>query len=260
VRLQILSSGSGGNAALLRVGATTILVDAGLGPRELRARLAAAGVGAYGLHHVLVSHAHLDHARSAGKIARDFRAVLHAPESILRHRSCSLAKQMATMPVDGEFTLEVAGEAPLSVRTVQVPHDCDPTVGFRFEHRGRVLVHVTDLGEARDELVRTCRDPHVLVVESNHDVELLLRGPYSAELKRRVLGPRGHLSNDQAADLVGALIGPRLHTLVLAHLSEQNNTHEHALATARRGLARVGRTDVNVIVALQHELTREVAL
>jgi phosphoribosyl 1,2-cyclic phosphodiesterase len=260
VRLRILSSGSGGNAALLRAGGTTILVDAGLGPRELRTRLAGAGVGAFGLDHVLLSHAHLDHARSAGKIARDFRAVLHAPESLLRHRSCVLAKQMATMPVNGEFSLDVVGEAPLSVRTVQVPHDCDPTVGFRFEHRGRVLVYVTDLGEARDELVHACRDPHVLVVESNPDVELLIRGAYPAELKRRVLGPRGHLSNDQAADLVGALAGPRLHTLVLAHLSEKNNTHEHALATAHRGLARLGRSDVQVVVALQHGLTREVTL
>ena len=260
MRLQVLSSGSGGNAALLRVAESMILVDAGLGPRELRARLATAGVGAYGLDHVLVSHGHLDHARSAGKIARDFRAVLHAPESILRHRSCSLATQMATMPVNGEFTIAIAGEAPLSVRTVQVPHDCDPTVAFRFEHRGRVLVHVTDLGEARDELVRACVDPHVLVVESNHDVELLLRGPYSAELKRRVLGPRGHLSNDQAADLVAALAGPRLHTLVLAHLSEKNNTPEHAQEAARRALARVGRSDVHVVVALQHALTPEVTL
>jgi phosphoribosyl 1,2-cyclic phosphodiesterase len=258
VRLQILSSGSGGNAALLRVGGATILVDAGLGPRELRARLAGAGVGPHGLDHVLLSHAHLDHARSAGKIARDFRAVLHAPESLLRHRSCALAKQMATMPVNGEFRLDVPGELPLLVRTVQVPHDCDPTVGFRFEHRGRVLVLVTDLGEAHDELVRACQDPHVLIVESNHDVELLLRGPYSAELKRRVLGPRGHLSNDQAAGLVRALAGPRLHTLVLAHLSETNNTHEHALESARRGLALLGRSDVEVLVALQHEPTREV--
>jgi len=259
VRLQILSSGSGGNAALLRVGGSTILVDAGLGPRELRARLALAGVGAFALDHVLVSHAHLDHARSAGKIARDYRAVLHAPESLLRQRSCTLAKQMSTMPVNGEFALDVAGEGPLQVRTVQVPHDCDPTVGFRFEHRGRVLVHVTDLGEARDDLVRVCADPHVLVVESNHDVELLVRGPYPAELKRRVLGPRGHLSNEQAADLIEALAGPRLHTVVLAHLSEKNNTHAHALDAARSLLARIGRADVRVIVALQHELTPEIA-
>ena len=98
----------------------------------------------------------------------------------------------------------------------------------------------------------------MLVVESNHDVELLIRGPYSAELKRRVLGPRGHLSNDQAADLIEALAGPRLHTLVLAHLSEKNNTPAHAIEAARRGLARIGRADVEVVVALQHALTREI--
>jgi phosphoribosyl 1,2-cyclic phosphodiesterase len=213
-----------------------------------------------GHDHVLDSHGHLAHARSAGKIARDCRAELHAPEALLRQRSCSLAREMATMPVNGEFTLDVAGEEPLVVRTVQVPHDCDPTVGFRFEHRGRVLVHVTDLGEARDELVRACGDPHVLVIESNHDLELLLLGPYNAELKRRVLGPRGHLSNDQAADLVEALAGPRLHTLVLAHLSEKNNSHDHALAAAQRAITRLGRSDVQVVVALQHELTREVVL
>lgn len=259
MRLQILSSGSGGNAALLRVGGTTVLVDAGLGPRELRARLTAAGVGAMGLDHVILSHGHLDHARSAGKIARDHRAVLHAPEAILRHRSCALARAMSTLPVGGEFTIDVAGEAPLRVRTVPVPHDCDPTVGFRFDHRERVVVHLTDLGEARAELVEHCYDPHVLVLESNHDIGLLLGGRYSAELKRRVMGPRGHLSNDQAADLVAALAGPRLHTLVLAHLSAHNNTPAHALAAAQRGLTRAGRSDVAIVVARQHEPIQEIA-
>lgn len=259
MRVCVLASGSRGNATLLRAGGLTVLVDAGLGPRELRGRLTAAGVGMYGLDHVLVSHAHLDHSRSAGKVSRSFRATLHAPEALLRHRACHGAHAMATMPVGGEFQL-ASGGPPLRVRTVAVSHDCDPTVGFRFEHAGRVLVHVTDLGEPRDELVHAFRDPHVLVLESNHDVELLAAGPYTAELKRRVAGPRGHLSNAQTAALIAALAGPLLHTVVLAHLSETNNTPAHAMAAAQEALARAGRADVRLVVAAQDTATEEVVV
>ena len=258
MRLQVLSSGSGGNAALLRVGDVSLLIDAGLGPRELRARLAQAGVGIFGLDHVLISHAHLDHSRSAGKIARQFRAQLHAPESLLRHPACRLAQDMATMPVGGTFRIPVRGELPLEVSTVAIPHDCDPTVAFRFEHRGRVLGFATDLGEARAELVRLLQDPHVLLVESNHDAELLAAGPYPAELKRRVAGPRGHLSNAQAAALLPAVAGPRLHTVVLAHLSGTNNTPELACETAKGALAALGRGDVAVWAAAQDTVSPEV--
>ncbi|MEZ6017047.1 MAG: MBL fold metallo-hydrolase [Planctomycetota bacterium] len=255
MRVQVLSSGSRGNATLLRAGDQTVLVDAGLGPRVMRARLEAAGVGLFGIDHILVSHAHLDHSRSTGKIARSYRATLHATERNLGHRACAMAQSMATMPANGTFKLNTKSGAPIDVRTVTVPHDCDPTIGFRFEHEGRVLAHVTDLGEARDDLVRALVDPHVLVVESNHDLELLATGPYPAELKRRVAGPRGHLSNAQAADLIAALAGPRLHTVVLAHLSEKNNTPELAVAAARAGLARRGREDVTVLVAAQDEVS-----
>ena len=258
MRLHVLSSGSGGNAALLRVGDVTVLIDAGLGPRELRARLALAGVGPYGLDHVLVSHAHLDHSRSAGKVARQYRATLHAPESLLRHRACQLASQMATMPVGGTFRIPVPGEGPLEVSTVAIPHDCDPTVAFRFEHRGRVLGFATDLGEARPELARLLRDPHVLFLESNHDPELLAVGPYPAELKRRVAGPRGHLSNAQAAALLPAVVGPRLHTVVLAHLSATNNLPELACEVTRAALRALGREEVAVWAAAQDAPSAEV--
>lgn len=263
MRVRVLASGSKGNATLIRAGSLSILVDAGLGPREMRSRLTAAGVGLFGLDHVLVSHAHLDHSRSTGKVARSYKAVLHAPTALLGHRACSGATTMSTMPVNGRFQLPAPNgghgeDAVVDVATVPVPHDCDPTVGFRFEHRTRVLAHVTDLGEARTDMIRLLADPHVLVVESNHDVALLAAGPYPAELRRRVGGPRGHLSNDQAASLIEALAGPRLHTVVLAHLSQKNNTPEHALQAAGAALARAGRMDVEVLLATQEQGTREI--
>lgn len=260
MRLQVLASGSGGNAAVLRAGGLTVLLDAGLGLVDMRSRIGAAGVGLFGLDHVFVSHAHLDHARSSGKIAQSHRATLHAPEAVLQQRSCRAAKSMATLPVGKPCELRLAAEPPLVVQTLALPHDCDPTLGFRFEHDGRVLVHMTDLGEARADAVVFAQHAHVLVLEFNYDSEMLAAGPYSAELQRRVRGPRGHLSNEQGAELLAKAAGPELHTVVLAHLSEKNNRPDLAEAAARAALVRAGRAEVTILVARQDDPLAELAV
>ncbi|TDJ69906.1 MAG: MBL fold metallo-hydrolase [Planctomycetota bacterium] len=251
---QILSSGSRGNATLIRAGELRVLVDAGLPLGNLRERLEAARLPLRGIDHILVTHGHLDHARSAGALAKRQQATVHCAEAIMRHRAVRRAPRLATIRIGRDN--EVIGEhgEVLLYRPVLLPHDCDPTVAYRLEHEGGVVAIVTDLGVPDATAARRLRGAHVLVLEFNHDPDMLAAGPYPPSLKRRVGGDRGHLSNEQACVMLERLAGPDLHTLVLAHLSHTNNTPGHAVDAAFTTLQRLGMTHVEILVASQDEI------
>ena len=256
MHLQVLSSGSEGNATLVRAGETSVLVDAGLGPRKLAERLDAARVGPRQLDHVLVTHAHLDHSRSAGVVAKRQQATLHATSALLRHAKIARAPRLSTVPVGGRFELAPrrGSDSPVEVRAVPLPHDCDPTVAYRLEHDGRVAVILTDMGRPCRQVARALSGAHLLMLEFNHCLELMEQGPYPFVLRRRITGDRGHLSNPQGAEMLLSLAGEQLETLVLAHLSAKTNVPERALDAARGALARLGLDHVAVHVASQHEV------
>ena len=254
MHLQVLASGSGGNATLLRAGELHLLVDAGLGPRAMRERLAAAGLAHRGLDHLLITHGHLDHARSAGALARQHDATVHCPAAILEHRSVRRAPRLVALAIGRDREVRGPSGTVVRYRPAALPHDCDPTVAFRIEHEGRVAAVLTDLGRPCPRAARALAGAHLIVIEFNHDAALLAEGPYPEALKRRVASDRGHLSNEQAAVMLGALAGPELHTVVLAHLSARNNTPARAVATARGALERLGLGHVRVFVAGQDEI------
>ena len=252
MHVQVLASGSGGNSTLVRAGELRLLVDAGLPARELAERLERAREPLHRLDHVVLSHGHLDHARGAGELARLSGAWLHCSERMLRNASVRRAPRLAQLAIGRPRELAGRrGDDRVLLRTVRIPHDAEPTVAFAIEHRGRRLAIVTDMGSPDPHAAQALAGAHVLLLEFNHDPALLRDGPYSDALKRRIAGPLGHLSNDQAATMLGWLAGPELHTLVLVHLSRTNNTPLHALAAAREALERAGRPDVRVLVAEQ---------
>ena len=260
MHLQVLSSGSRGNATLLRADEVNVLVDAGLTLRELEERFDSARFEARNLHHIALSHGHLDHARSSGALAKRTGATLHLCERLMRNKSVQRAPRLATMRVDQHTPLQVAGplfetNPPLTMFTTIIPHDADPTVAFAFDHAGRRAVILTDMGEPTPRLAQTLHGAHVLVLEFNYDADMLANGPYPPNLKRRIAGRGGHLSNAQAQAALKHLAGPNLHTLVLAHLSEKNNTPERALGAAHETLRELGLEHVRVLIAWQDQVT-----
>lgn len=264
MHLQVLSSGSEGNSTLIRAGEMNLLVDAGLSRADMHARLEAARLPAGAIQHVLVTHGHLDHARSAGSIARRERATLHCAENIMRHPAASRAPRLAAITVDKAFDVRPAGPGlgtdEVRVTPVGLPHDCDPTVAFKIEHAGRRAVILTDMGTPKRDVAEALSGAHVLVLEFNYDPEMMRSGPYPAVLQRRISGDRGHLSNAQAAQMLEWLAGENLHTLVLAHLSKKTNTPELALASAQATLDRLGLSHVRVLVARQEEIGESLAV
>jgi phosphoribosyl 1,2-cyclic phosphodiesterase len=253
MHLQVLGSGSEGNALVVRAGDLTVMIDAGLGVRTLSERFETAHVSPRQIEHLLITHGHLDHSRNAGAIAKRQRATIHCSEKIMGHRSISRAPELVALRMGHNFELNAErGEGTLTYRPALLPHDCDPTVAFRLEQEGRVAVVLTDMGRPDTTVARELRGAHLLLLEFNYDPEMMRLGPYPAFLQKRITGGRGHLSNAQAAEMLGLLAGPELHTLVLGHISAKNNTCELALETAQQALEELGLAHVRVLVADQH--------
>ncbi len=237
VRLCVLSSGSGGNCLYLEAGATRVLVDAGLPLKETARRCASIGVSLKDVTDVLLTHEHADHSHAAGILARRLGLQVHATRGTLR----SLRD-----PPPPELQVPLRAGAPfqigaLRVTPVAIPHDASEPVAYVFEDgTGARAAIVTDLGCAPKTVALALRDLDALVLEMNHDPRMLLEGPYPFSLKRRIRSDLGHLSNLQGAQLLSQVLHPGLRHLVLAHLSEHNNTERHARAEADAVLERAG--------------------
>jgi len=226
----VLASGSGGNTAFIEAGGARVLVDAGLSYRETKRRCADIGLDLRDVTDVLLTHEHADHCFGAATIARKVGARVHATRGTFQALRDPPPPALC-FPIPREGSL-VLGRS-LHVRAVPVPHDALEPVAFAFEERvdgGRCIraAVVTDLGSVPRALAKALSGLDALVLETNHDARLLIEGPYPPSLKRRVRSDLGHLSNEQAAQLVGQVVHPGLRHLVLAHLSEHNNTPKHA--------------------------------
>ena len=256
MHIQILGSGSEGNALIVRADDLTVMIDAGLGVRVLSERFESAHVAPRQVDHLLVTHGHLDHARNAGSIAKRQRATLHCSEKIMKHRSICRAPELVSLRIGKDCEIEPQkGRGSALYRPVLLPHDCDPTVAFLMRQGQHTAAVLTDMGRPDREVARQLAGAHLLLLEFNYDEEMMRNGPYPPVLRQRITGGRGHLSNTEAGEMLQLLAGPQLHTLVLAHISQKNNKPELALAAAHATLKKIGREDVRVIVASQHEVS-----
>jgi phosphoribosyl 1,2-cyclic phosphodiesterase len=228
MKIFVLASGSGGNASVFESKGTRVMVDAGIGPRVLVRSLREAGAG--GLPHaIVVTHAHGDHLGCYSRIASKLKIPVYMTESTAR----------SAMPggVDLRYysPRQPFAIGALTVSPLPLPHDA-AQVALVIEDGERRAGIATDLGEVPPALPSHLSRCDVLLLESNHDVEMLQHGPYPSFLKRRILSARGHLSNVQAHGLLRAL-GGAAHTVVLMHLSKTNNLPGIAMESAKDALA-----------------------
>jgi len=234
VRICLLASGSRGNAVYIENGSTRLLVDAGLSARAISERLALIGVEPESLDAILVTHEHRDHCQGLGPMARRYALPVYIhPETL------SALEKIGKLPEVREFdTASRIDVKDVSVMPFPMTHDATPTVGFCIEGVEGKVGFATDLGMVTRLVRQRLTDCRVLIVESNHDEEMLLNGPYPWPLKQRVRSTHGHLSNRDAAQLLDELLWPGLEGVFLAHLSETNNQPQLAFRHAQQVLGR----------------------
>ncbi len=203
-------------------------MDSGLSGRELERRLRQAGLSPRSLTAILVSHEHRDHTAGVGVAARRFNRPVYMNERTWNSCRTVLGK-IESRPFE---TGQAFNLGPINIHPFSVAHDAADPVGFRFTCNGTRLGLVTDLGTPTNLVKTHMAGCHGLIIESNHDPQMLMEGPYPWDLKRRVRGRKGHLSNIEAAKLLSELAHGGLKQVVLAHLSETNNKPELALSEA----------------------------
>ena len=258
VSVTVLASGSKGNCTLISSSGTRLLVDAGLSCRELLRRMMVCGESASGIDAILITHEHSDHVGGLHVLAKRLKIPVYMTEA-----THDAYRKYARDSAGNRITLERlelfhAGHAfnigDVSVTPFTIPHDAIDPVGFTFRTEGVKVGVCTDLGYMPASVRHHIRGCQVLMIESNHDLEMLRGGPYPWAVKQRVMSRVGHLSNDALADFLTADYDGGAEYVILAHLSEQNNHPEIARMTAERALGEQRNFVRNqLMLAAQHE-------
>lgn len=275
VRVVSLGSGSSGNALLVQAGQTATLVDAGLTVRTLVSRLQQVGVAPTAINAICLTHEHSDHACGAIAFARQFGAALVADPRTL---AAVFAQARAMRPAADDLTPDAHGDSAqpgdplttsaakriervelanggatrigaLEIRSFAVSHDAVAPCGYLLGTAAWRVCFVTDTGEITPPILEAMRAAHLLVIEANHDRARLLNGPYPLHLKRRILSPTGHLSNEQTSQALAQTLDDSPRWVWLSHLSRTNNTPDLARAHVREHLRTLGLGQVAPLVA-----------
>jgi phosphoribosyl 1,2-cyclic phosphodiesterase len=235
VTVSVLASGSRGNTTFIKTSTTRILIDAGLSRKELAKRLTEIGEDPNGIDAVLITHEHNDHAAGLKTLVKDLRIQAFLTAGTLREiRSEGFVLNGSTLtPVAAGETFRV-GDADIT--PFAVPHDAAEPVAFSICADGVRITQLTDIGHMTETVADNLKASNVLILESNHDLEMLRVGPYPWSLKQRLMGRYGHLSNTGVAQFIREQFDGSASHLMLAHLSERNNHPAVARQEATKAL------------------------
>jgi phosphoribosyl 1,2-cyclic phosphodiesterase len=248
VRLVVLGSSSSGNATLVEADGAAVLVDAGFSCRELERRITSVGADVQAVRAILLTHEHSDHTAGVRVLARRQGIPVYATPGTVRALGSTMGG-VDLRPVPAWEPFEHDG---FRVTLVPIPHDATEPAAVRVDVSERRMLVATDMGHFPWSLLEVGQDMDALVFESNHDARMLEQGPYPVHLKRRIQGPRGHLSNAEAAKALRVLLGPRTTNVLLGHISQTNNTQDLALETVVTGLPEPIKEDVTIRTTSPH--------
>jgi len=264
VSVSVLASGSRGNSAMVQSSSTRILVDAGISCRETFKRLKATGDDPRAISAIVISHEHADHVNGLLVLAKKLQLPVFMTEAT--HRLWARGVRDATgEPAEVKLELFSSGRrfqiGDIEVTPFTIPHDAADPVGFTFRAAGVKIGVATDLGYMPASVCDHLRSCDVLVLESNHDLEMLRVGPYPWSVKQRVMSRVGHLSNEALAEFFANHYDGSASYIILAHLSEQNNHPEIARSAAEKALGRHRTLLQNrVLLATQSEAMQPIRL
>jgi phosphoribosyl 1,2-cyclic phosphodiesterase len=258
VSVTVLASGSAGNCTVVSSSGTRLLVDAGLSCREVLRRMLLCGENSRAIDAILITHEHTDHIGGLRMLAKRLKVPIYITgatyQAYQKFARNGAGKRIALDRLELFSSGHAFQIGDITVKPFTIPHDAEDPVGFTFRCDGIKVGICTDLGYLPASVRDHLRGCHVLMIESNHDLELLRGGPYPWSVKQRVMSRVGHLSNDALADFLASDYDGGAEFLILAHLSEKNNHPEIARTTAERALGRQRSWLHNrLLLAAQHE-------
>lgn len=232
MKMCSIASGSSGNCIYVGSEKAAVLIDTGISGKRIEAGLREIGSSPDQLTGILITHEHSDHIQGLGVMSRRYKIPVYATAGTIHAMmKCS---SLGKMP-DGIFHEikpdQLFGIGDLEIQPFRISHDAADPVGYRISHGGKSLAVATDMGYYNDYIVENLSGLDALLLEANHDVNMLQVGTYPYNLKQRILGKRGHLSNVTAGRLLCEVLNEDLHTILLGHLSRENNYEDLAYET-----------------------------
>ncbi len=265
MRMCPIASGSSGNSIYVGSDRTHILVDAGISKKRIEEGLKTVGLKGGDIDAILITHEHSDHIQGLGVFVRSYPVPIYGTAATLRQ----IQRMNFLGHIPPELFTEISAEeefvlGDISVSSMHVSHDAADPVAYSFSCGGRKMAVATDMGEYTDYTIEHLKEVDTLLIEANHDIRMLQVGPYPYQLKQRILSERGHLSNESAGRLLSDIACDRLQTIILGHLSKENNLPELAYETVRleieSGDNEYHANDFEMIVAKRSEPTRVVEI
>lgn len=235
MELCSIASGSSGNCICVGTDECHLLVDAGISGKRIEAGLNSIDLKTEEMQGILITHEHIDHIAGLGVLARRYGIPMYATagtiDAILHTKSVGKIDETLFHEVTSEVDFTIGD---LNIEPIAISHDAADPVAYKFKQDGKSMAIMTDLGKYDDRIVEKLKNLDVLLLEANHDVHMLQVGSYPYPLKQRILGDRGHLSNELSGRLLGEVLHDGFKTVVLGHLSKENNYEALAYETVRQ--------------------------
>lgn len=245
MRIMTIASGSSGNCSVIATDNTTLLVDAGISKKKIEEGLRCADIDIRNVDGILITHEHIDHVKSLGVLSRSYEIPIYATAATCRQLTY-MSKQLgdfdfelfSAVDVDKSFDI-----GDINITPHAIWHDAADPVCYTFKNGATKLGIATDMGDFDDYIVEALSDSDALLIEANHDIRMLQVGPYPYITKQRIMGRRGHLSNESSGRLIRRLLNNHIRCIMLGHLSDKNNYPELAYLTVKNELLGNGFSD-----------------
>lgn len=250
MKVKVLASGSKGNSTLIQTEKLKILIDMGVTYQYLASELEKVNVSPKELDAILITHTHGDHIKGLSSLVKKTNLRVYALEEMVEDLAKKIPKENIFL-YDNPLILE-----DLKINLIRISHDVEG-VGFVFEEKNHSLVYITDTGYINEKYFPLLKNREVYIMESNHDEEMVMEGPYPYILKQRLISDKGHLSNNTTANYLLEVVGEKTKKIILAHISENNNTEKLALETTKNLLEK-NHIHKEIIAAKQYESLEEI--
>ncbi len=244
MEIKTIASGSKGNCSIVLCDETKFIIDMGISYLTLKKSLEENSLSFEQFTGILITHNHKDHINGLASLIKKTNLQAFIPQEMYDGLKEVLPKDRCEF-IDDEFKIN-----DITIELIHTSHDAPYSVGFIITQNDKSLVYVTDTGYINRKYLNKMQDKDLYLIESNHDEVMLMDGPYPRFLKERVISDKGHLSNTTTAKYLKKLIGPKTKTILLAHISETNNTEELALETTKKTLEN---TNIEILIAKQYE-------